>query len=171
MEVKGKYKKSVTELYDCTMSIENGIIHRVIVPRAKPIEYFSINPKNNAEFEYYKLPTKKGIGQIGSNYKIEYENESKNINSIYVNLNTWDLFKLKRQKKELLIQDKGLKIAIVVFVLTNILSFVGGVVYQKYNNESNKITKADSEINEEIKTDNNILEPKEHLQSDLKPDI
>lgn len=182
MELKGIYVKSITEYYNCTMIIENGIVHRVIVPNAKPIEYFTINPKNNATFEYHKLPTKKGIGQIDSNYKIEYENESGNTNTVYVKLSGLDLFKLKRQKKELLVQDRGLKIGLIKSLILAIFSFISfllGTIYEKHKastidhnieNHTADITK-EAKINNtesENKTDSTNLKSSESLN--LKTD-
>ncbi len=129
MEIKGKYKKSETEYLDCVLSIENGIVHRVIVNDVKPIEYFSINPKENAEFKYYKLPSKKGLVPIESNYKLQYNNDSGNTNTVYLNLSKWDLFKIKKQKKEfyLLKNDNwikylmGIVTAIILYYMKDIL--------------------------------------------------
>ena len=124
MEIKGKYKKSATEFYDCTMSIENGIVHRVIMPTAKPIEYFTVNPKDNAAFQYYKLPTSKGFIPIGLNYKIEYENKSGETNTVLLNLSKWRLFCLKRQQKRHWIQKTDNWTRIVIPIITGVIVYL-----------------------------------------------
>uniref|UniRef100_UPI004049DDB4 hypothetical protein n=2 Tax=Gelidibacter sp. TaxID=2018083 RepID=UPI004049DDB4 len=124
MELKGKYKKSEFEFFDCTISIENGIIHRVIAPIAKPIEYFTLNPKNNAEFEYYKLPTNKGFVPIDSNYKIEYENKNGEMNTVFLNLSKWDIFCLKGQQKRHWIQKTDNWSRIVIPIITGVIVYL-----------------------------------------------
>jgi len=172
MELKTEYSG-----YNCTIQIDSGIVYRVFCDIddknkdslfKKPKDYFFIQPKKNAKLKYRKLYHGPIKAKYKYNYELEYKNKENTIVSIPVKLSKFDLLKIKRQKKELLIQDKSLKIAIVVFILTNTLSFFGGMVYEEVNNESNKTTKADSEIKDDIKTANKILEPKEHLESDTE---
>lgn len=124
MEIKGKYKKSVSEFYNCTLLIENGLIHRVLVPDAKPIEYFTINPKDNADFEYYKLPTKKGLAPYEANYKLQYNNESGGTNSIYIKLNKSKSFCLNWQKRKYWIQKTDNWVKFLIPIVTGVSVFL-----------------------------------------------
>lgn len=58
-----------------------------------------------------------------------------------------------------------MKIAIIVFLITNILSFVGGISFQKIKAEINTIDKKRSQIEEVTNNANNNDEL--HLQSDI----
>ncbi|REG86290.1 hypothetical protein C8N41_103388 [Winogradskyella sediminis] len=158
---------SVTEFKNCLVSIENGIIHSVIVDNVRPIDYFGINPKENSGIEYYKLPTKKGLIPIGLNYKLQYENKSGDTNTILLHLNKWELFKIKRQKKELLIQDKNLHLNLLktsIVSLFSLASFYAGVIYEKHNDrntETNTKTQTNSmTINAKNKNKVDVIKPK-----------
>lgn len=124
MVLKGKYEMSVTEFKDCLVSIENGIIHSVIVENVRPMDYFIINPKENSGFEYYKLPTKKGLVPIGLNYKLQYENKSGNTNTVLLSLSKWKVFCIKWQQKGHWIQKTDNWIKFLIPIVTGVVVFL-----------------------------------------------
>lgn len=129
MELKGKFKISELEFRDCSILVENGIIHRVLVDNVRPMDYFGINPKENTGFNIYKLPSKKGLVPMESNYKLQYDNEQNIKNTIYLNLNTIKLFSINWQQKKFYFQKSenwikiiiGIGVALILYYLKDLL--------------------------------------------------
>lgn len=124
MILKGIYQKDLRQLLCCDILIENGILHNIEVPNAKQIDYFSINPKENADFKLYKLPSKKGFVPINMNYKIEYENENGEIRKIYLALTKSKMFRLNWIQKRYWIQKTDNWIKFLIPIVTGIVVFM-----------------------------------------------
>ncbi|MGY8910599.1 MAG: hypothetical protein ACKVIG_12150 [Flavobacteriales bacterium] len=133
MELNGIYQKEVMHLYECTLIIENGILHRVNskLLHSKPMELSHIQPENNSNFELHKMPSKSSLTP-DANYKIEYKNEYNKIIRIYLKLSKWELFKLKWSKKDFYIlkNDNWIKILITIIVAL-FLVFLKDIIFPK----------------------------------------
>ncbi len=143
MELNGIYQKEVMHLYECTLIIENGILHRVNseLLHSKPLDYSHIQPENNSSFELHKMPSKSSLTP-DANYKIEYKNKNSTIIKIYLKLNKWELFKLKWQKKEFDFQDKRLRLDAIKYIIGGIIGSIITLVFQP----SNQVVNIEPEI-------------------------
>ena len=95
-----------------------------------PIHAFSYPPKNKTEFEFEKLPSEKGLVPLGSNYMIEYIGKTDSEQKIYLNLNPFQIFRIKWQLKRYLVQSDNLKVGILKYLIVTIIGFFGGRFYE-----------------------------------------
>lgn len=158
MKENGLHKRNSFEFVNCKVVIEYVKLQRVWFGADDLIHGFL--PKNRTEFEFEKyLTTHSEFFPDGYNYLLTYESEN-GTEQVFLKLNWFKEFKLNWITGKNLLRSKEVKIAIIIFLITNILSFIGGGVYQKIKTESNRQTKAESVIKDEIKTENKSLEPK-----------
>ncbi|WP_042246981.1 hypothetical protein [Jejuia pallidilutea] len=137
MKIETKYSG-----FNCTIYIDNSIVYRVTCnPNdqskksifKQPKDYFFIQPKENTEFNYYKLHPKDIKADYKYNYKLEYKSQSDSIVSIPVKLNTRKLYGLKWQKKEFVIQDKKLKVGVLQYAIISLIGFGGFLIGRYYD--------------------------------------
>lgn len=130
MKLKGKYLRNVTEFTDCEILIEYGKLQRVKFNSRQLMGVYV--PKNRAEFELEKLSSEPiEFIPVGYNYVINYIGQYNDTQKIYLKLNTFKLVKLKWNIKKYLIQSREIKLGILKYLLIAVLSFIGGVLFQK----------------------------------------
>ena len=173
MKLKGKYRHEIIKFVDCELLIENGLIHKTTV-NLPPIYSFSYQPKDKSDFKLEKLPSVRSLVPMNANYLIEYVGTSDSIQTMYFNLSFSQVFKLKWQLREWLVQDKSFALEILKYAGVAFLGSIFTLMFQYCNNEQSDglmETPSTQEVNnvfegseDEIKIDTSLID-KENVDS------
>ena len=134
MDVKGKYIREINTFRECKIYIERGNLYEVSVPDLPPMKARFYIPKNESEFSFKRLPSrKKGLIPHDSNYIIEYFGKYGNTtNRIYLKLNLLRLTRVKWVLREYPIQSKKMKIDIMKYIIGAVIGLVFGYIGSKF---------------------------------------
>lgn len=133
MKITGKYyhREKIGLWPDCSFLMEKGKIYNINVD-LPPIYAFSYPIKDKSEFDFEKLPSEKGLVPIGANYVIEYIGISDSAQKIYLSLSSLQVYKIKYQLKEFLLQDRSLKLGIIKYLVITLIGFLGFLIGRYY---------------------------------------
>lgn len=129
MKFEGKYLYQENRFKDCSFLIENGKIHNLKV-NPIPLDHEFNNPKDNSNFKLEKFQSEKALTPKGYNYFIGYLDKNNIEHRISIKLNKLQLFKLKWQLQEYLIQDKSLKLDAIKYITGVFLGIIGTFFFQ-----------------------------------------
>lgn len=137
MKVKGKYSHE-NKHSDCEFIIENGKIQMFNCQNDETIYLNISDRKHSTDYELEKLYDVKN-SPINYNYVLKYFGGSQKPFLIYLKLNYYEIIRLKFAMRKMLIQSNEIKVEILKYFITALLSFILGVLYQQYQNENQKL--------------------------------
>lgn len=158
MYLTGKLKhKNI--FIDCSLLISNGKLYELNIDDSDT--YFDLilgTKEHSSDYVLEKIIDVKNT-PFNSNYLLKWFAGGKVPSLIYLKLNLFEKYKLDFAMKQILIQSRDIKIEILKYFLTFLLSFIVGVFYER-----NQIEKATPEA-----TPTN--EPKAEIKKSLDPKI
>ncbi|MFD0837540.1 hypothetical protein ACFQ0I_17315 [Mariniflexile aquimaris] len=129
MDIKGKYKKDVVSFLDCTVEIQNRKLNQITFDRDIPmIGFFDIEDVDFTLKRYYYKKNEFPIKDY--KYALRFRTKEKTV-KILLNLSCIRYWIIKIYTGKTLIQEKQVKIALLLLVLTNVISFVTGMYFKK----------------------------------------
>ena len=143
MWVKAYIKYKTDNLIDCDLLFKHGKIQEINMEFFKNITPFENNSELADNIEILKT-----YKQDQSNNFCKYfikKSIDKEVHITYLDLNFFQYFKLQWQLKKYLIQSKDLKIEVLKYIIIGILSFLGGFLYLKKDDNQNSHSKTNTE--------------------------
>lgn len=169
----------------------SGKFH-VIIYKGKLIEYFGLSnsrffDESNSEPETFKINTEYKILKLNKydqkEHKIKASHILKNEQldfitggmGMYLDLNQFEILKIRWSKKEYIIQSKEIKTDIIKYLIGAILGFIGTTLFQKislYNAEPNNPPKQEikKSLDHTKKVITDTIVKLDSLKSNLKVD-
>jgi hypothetical protein len=135
MKLNGKYLYQKAKFKNCSFLIEHERIHNLEVDLI-PLDFSFKEPKNNSEFKLGEFQSERPLTPEGYDYFIEYFDENNTTHKISISLNFIQLFKIKWQLRQYLIQDKSLKLGFLKCAIISIIGYSGfwfGRLYENFN--------------------------------------
>ena len=158
MYLTGKLKHE-NIFIDCNLLISNGKLYELNIDDTNTCLDLILGTKeHSSDYVLEKIIDIKNTPYF-SNYIIKYFGGSETPSLIYLKLNLFEKYKLDFAMKQTLIQSRDIKIEILKYLLMFLLSFIGGVFYER-----NQIEKAIPEA-----TPTNV--PKAEIKKSLDPKI
>ncbi|WP_372755474.1 hypothetical protein [Mariniflexile sp.] len=129
MDIKGKYKKDVVSFLDCTVEIQNRKLNQITFDSDIPMMgFFDIEDVDFTLNRYYYK--KNEFHFTDYKYALRFRTENEAI-KILLNLSWIRYWLIKIYTGKTLIQEKQVKIALILLVITNVISFVIGMCFKK----------------------------------------
>ncbi|TRX15889.1 hypothetical protein [Flavobacterium franklandianum] len=133
MRVFGKLKYK-NEIINCSLIISNGKIYELDITDTGSFDFISNIKEHSEDYVLEKIIDTKN-SPANSNYFLKYFGGYKKPSLIYLKLNWFEKCKLDFAMKQTLVQSKDIKIELVKYSLTIVISFVSGIIYEKSHSE------------------------------------
>ncbi|MDI5899202.1 hypothetical protein [Flavobacterium yafengii] len=155
MNIKGKLIYD-TEYINCDLTITNGKIYDLNIDDIDSYDLFLSNKDHSSDYEIVKIIDTEN-SPYNSNYVLKYFGGSKKPSLVYLKLNWLEIIRLKFAMRKMLIQSNEIKIELLKYLTTAILSFIGGVIYQQKQVEHKTVSQKNKSTEKIL-----FQKPKEH---------
>ena len=139
MWIKAFIKYKTPELIDCNLLFKHGKIQEVDLEFIKGTKAFENNSELADNIEILKT-----YKQDSSNNFCKYfikKSINKEVFLMYLDVTSWEYFKLQWQLKKYLIQSKDLKMEVLKYVVIGSIGFLAAMAYQKFTENKTEETK------------------------------
>ena len=133
LKVKGDYvKDGFLQFEPCEVIIEFGQIQLINFQNQQV--FYGYQASYNSKYKLEKIFYEKYSKNLKYTYRILYQADSGKTKQINIKPNQFQVFKIKWAFSQYLIQTRDIKIEILKYLMIALLSFLGGIVFERYYN-------------------------------------